>query len=401
MSVPIEQYIPEDFQDTIDLPPSSPELGPYELSKLNMGVTQQKRAAQKAMDSYNAAKAEAAKQMAKYKKKGATASQKAAATKARAAAMHEMEAMTARRNHALKLQSVAQNSVYKATGQFDKLLTGENRDAFAALQSMFGQMGLGSLAGKIFDYVKQGYGADTISLLLQDTKEYKERFAANDARAKAGLPVLSPADYLSAESSYRQILDSAGMPKGFYDNAADFRSWIAGDVSPTEIKSRVDMAMEAVDKTDPNYRAALYQMYGIQGQDLAAYFLDRKLAEPILKKQAAASAIGAAALRRGFGLSTLDLEGYASLGITGADAEQAYGQIATGFEDMLGIANRFGTSWSQREAEQEVFTPGAASTLGKDSAAEKGRSLKSQERAMFAGSRGSSSQGLAAGGGQR
>ncbi|MFJ2650875.1 hypothetical protein ACIO1C_29670 [Streptomyces sp. NPDC087420] len=401
MSVPIEQYIPEEFQDTIDLPAPGSELDPYAAVKFQGTVVSQRRTAAQAMDTYNKAKAEAAAQLAKYKRKGATAAQKTAATKARARALQDMKLQTGIRNNALKFQAAAQNGIYKATGQFDKLLTGANRDAYAALQSMFNQMGLGSLAPKIFDYVKQGYGADTIGLLLQDTKEYKERFAANDARAKAGLPVLNPAEYLAAETSYRQILDSAGMPKGFYDNPADFRSWIAGDVSPTEIKSRVDMATEAVDKTDPNYRAALYQMYGIQGQDLAAYFLDRKLAEPILKKQAAASAIGAAALRRGFGLNALDLEGYASLGITGADAEQAYGQIAGGFEQMLGIAGRFGTTWSQKEAEQEVFTPGAASAVGKDSAFEKGRSLKSQERAMFAGSRGSSTQGLAAGGGQR
>lgn len=293
--------------------------------------------------------------------------------------------------------TAAQGRVYEVTGQYDKLLTGANRDAFAALKSMFDQFGLGTLAPKIYEYVKQGYGADTIGLLLQDTKEYKGRFAANAARAKAGLAVLSPAEYLSAEAAYRQILSSAGMPKGFYDNPADFRSWIGGDVSPTEIKGRVDLAMEAVNKTDPTYRAALQQMYGVGESDLAAYFLDRKLAEPILKKQAAASAIGAAALRRGFTLNRLDLESYADLGLSAQEAEQAYGQIAGGFEAMLGLAGRYGTSWTQREAEQEVFTPGAAGSLGQQSAAEKGKGLRSQERAMFSGGAGASSRGLSAG----
>lgn len=139
------------------------------------------------------------------------------------------------------------------------------------------------------------------------------------------------------------------------------------------------------------------QMYGVGETELAAYFLDRKKAEPILKKQAAASAIGAAALRRGFNTSLLDMEGYASLGISGQEAEAAYGQIASGFESMLGIAGRYGSTWTQREAEQEVFTPGSAGSVGAESAAEKGKRLKSQERAAFAGGRGSSSQGLAAG----
>jgi hypothetical protein len=258
-------------------------------------------------------------------------------------------------------------------------------------------MGLGTLAGKIYDYVKQGYGADTISVLLQDTPEYKKRFAANDARVKAGLAVLSPADYLATEASYRQILSTAGMPKGFYDNPADFQNWIAGDVSPTEIKDRVDLATAATGQANPEYKNALYQMYGINEADLTAYFLDRKVAEPILKKQAAAGAIGAAALRRGFGANSLDLEGYATIGITADQAEQAYSQIADGFESMLGIAGRYGTSWDQRQAEQEVFTPGAAASVGAESASEKGKRLKSQERALFAGSQGSSTTGLNAG----
>ncbi|MFH9888564.1 hypothetical protein ACH4OQ_28415 [Streptomyces luteogriseus] len=140
-------------------------------------------------------------------------------------------------------------------------------------------------------------------------------------------------------------------------------------------------------------------MYGTNEADLTAYLLDRKRAEPILKKQAAAGAgaIGTAAIRRGFGANVLDLEGYATLGITADQAEQAYAQVSDGFEAMLGIVGRYGTSWSQREAEQEVFTPGAASTVKVESAAEKGKRLRSQERATFASGRGATIQGLNAG----
>jgi hypothetical protein len=276
-------------------------------------------------------------------------------------------------------------------------LTGPDRDAYLALTQEFKRFGLESLAGRIYEYVKEGYGADVIALMLQDTKEYKERFAGNEVRRKAGLAVLNPQEYLSAEASYRQILESAGMPRGFYDKPSDFTGWIGGDVSPQEIKSRVDMASEKLTQTDPTARNALKQMYGVGEGDLVAYFLDRKRAEPILKKQMSASAIGAAALRRGFNLNRLDLESYADLGITGQDAEAAYARIADSFEAMSGLANVYGTSWGQREAEQEVFTPGAAPSMGAESAFEKGKRLRSQERAAFSGGRGSSSQGLNAG----
>jgi hypothetical protein len=389
------QNVPDDFQNELDLPTPG-TVDTAALWKATTGVKSSQTTAAKAMAEYNKQKAVAAKAMAAYSKKGATKAQRAAATRTRNAALVKMQAQTATRNAALKAQGAAQNTVYEVSGQYDKLLQGANRDAFLALKSMFGQFGLDSLAGKIYDYVKQGYGADTIGLLLQDTKEYKTRFAGNEARTKAGLPVLSPADYLSTESAYRQILSSAGLPKGFYDNPADFTKWISDDVSPTEIKDRVDLAVAATGQANPEYKNALFQMYGINEADLTAYFLDRKRAEPILKKQAAAGAIGAAAIRRGFAANTLDLEGYATLGITADQAEQAYAQIADGFESMLGIAGRYGATWNQQKAEQEVFTPGAANG-GQEAASSEGKRLKSQERALFAGSRGSSIQGLNAG----
>lgn len=396
MSYPVEQNVPDEFDDELNLPEPG-QVDQWNLKKYTALRDKNKRQAATASWEYNKAKAQAARYLAASRKKGISKAQKAAAIVARRRALKDMTQLSKRRDAAVKAQTAAQGKVYETKGQFDKLLKGDHRDAYMALKSLFGQYGLDSLAGKIFEYVKGGYGADTIGLLLQDTKEYKERFAANEARAKKGLPVLNPAEYLSAESAYRQILSSAGLPKGFYDNAADFRGWIAGDVSPTEIKSRVDLAVEATQQANPAYKNALYQMYGIAEADLTAYFLDRKRAEPLLKKQATAAAIGAAALRRGFGANRKDLEGYATLGITGAQAEEGYGRIAEGFETMLGLAGRYGSSWSQRDAEQEMFTPGAARTVGSENAAEKGKRLKSQERAMFAGGRGSSSQGLNAG----
>lgn len=380
MSTPA-QYIPPEFQDELDLPEPGSNLSSV-------------AAAQKQLEARNRALAYERNRVKMYERaatrRGVSAAAKVILSRRVADAKKRLEA-------AQKNQAAAQNALYMAKGQYDKLLSGDNRDAYMALQALFTRYGLGSLAGKIYDYVKQGYGADTIGILLQDAQEYKERFAANEARVKAGLPVLTPAEYLAAESAYRQILDSAGMPKGFYDNPADFRQWIAADVSPSEIKSRVDLAVDAVRRIDPNYRGALFQMYGVAEGDLTAYFLDRKRAEPILKKQSAAASIGAAALRRGFAANVIDLESYADLGIGSADAEAAYSRIADSFESMLGLARRYGTTWTQREAEQEVFVPGAARSVGAESAFEKGKRLRSQERAMFAGGRGSTSQGLSAG----
>lgn len=396
MTTPIaDQNVPADFQRTIDLPEA--DIDPAAVAKAQGALAKEHAHTWKIQQNIGHAHKTISLIQAQLKNKHLPMKQRAKLEATLSAQQKYVDAQIAARKTSIKQYGVLQNKVYEASGQYDKLLKGENRDAFLALKSLFNTYGLGSLAGRIYDYVKQGYGADTISLLLQDTKEYKTRFAANEARAKAGLAVLSPADYLATEAAYRQVLSAAGLPKGFYDNPADFQRWISDDVSPTEIKDRVDLATAAVGQSNPAYRQALYQMYGINEADLTAYFLDRKTAEPILKKQAAAGAIGAAALRRGFGVNTADLEGYATLGITADQAEQAYSQIADSFSTMLGIAGRYGDFWDQRQAEQEAFTPGTAASVGQESASEKGKRLRSQERAMFAGQQGSSTAGLNAG----
>lgn len=181
---------------------------------------------------------------------------------------------------------------------FADALTGANRDAFVLLNSLFTSYGLGTLAPKIFSYIQNGYSADTISLLLQDTAEFKQRFAGNELRKKAGLAVLSPADYLATEASYRQVMASAGLPKNFYDQPSDFASWIGNDVSPTEIKSRVDLAVTNTTMQDPYVKAQLAAYYGIDDAHLTSYFLDQSKALPLLQKQEAAAQFGAEAARQ-------------------------------------------------------------------------------------------------------
>jgi hypothetical protein len=50
----------------------------------------------------------------------------------------------------------------------------------------------------------------------------RKRFAANAARAKKGLAELDPASYLQLENQYRQLLQSNGLPSGFYDQHRRF-----------------------------------------------------------------------------------------------------------------------------------------------------------------------------------
>jgi hypothetical protein len=207
-------------------------------------------------------------------------------------------------------------------------LSGSDRDAAAAVIQLFESYGLGSLAPKIVDFIQQGFSGDTLILLLQDTTEYETRFKGNEVRQQAGLPVLSPADYLRTEEGYRQALQSTGMPAGFYDSYEDFQKWISMDVAPAEIQHRADQARKLINTIDPLQRDILLRTTGLSVDDMAAYYLDTDVASPILERQIETVMLGAERERAGFDYSQTAAELLYGQGITVAQAREGYGRIA-------------------------------------------------------------------------
>ena len=259
-------------------------------------------------------------------------------------------------------------------------LTGADRDAAVALTALFKQYGLESLAPKIVDFIKQGYSADTISVLLADTDEYKKRFAANDARVKAGLPALTPQEYLATESAYREVMSQAGVPRGFYDQPSDFQSWIAADVSPTEIKTRVDAATDLVNNADKATRDYFAKYYS-KG-DMIAYALDQKRAAPLVGKQFEAAKIGGAAAAQGLQVGQQLSESLASEGVSRQQAQQGFGFVAAEKDNANNLASIYGQQgFTIADLANEVFLSDAG-------VADRRQKLASRERATFGGSSG-------------
>lgn len=275
-----------------------------------------------------------------------------------------------------------------ASDTTSKDLDPAKRDAYSYLLNLFKNFGLDSLAPKILEYVQQGYGPDTISLMLQDTPEYKQRFKANEERRKKNLPVLSPAEYTALEKTYRQILESNGMPSGFYDSLDDFSSWIGGDVSPTEILERVQAAARAVNNTDSAYLQSLRE-YGLGEGDLVAAMLDRDRALPLLQKTIREAEIGAEARRQSLRLSKERAGLFESMGVTGSEAAQAYqtiGGVLPTLEQLGDIYND--DSYDQSTIEDEL--------LGRSGLASQRRArLQAREQGSFSGSTGIGQKSLA------
>jgi hypothetical protein len=258
--------------------------------------------------------------------------------------------------------------------------------AKAILADQLAQWGLSALSGKLDGLIKD-YGSDNtaaIILNLKDTPEWQNRFSGNAARVKAGLAELSPAEYMATEQSYRQVMQQFGMPASFWDQSSDFATLIGNDMSPDELKTRAQDAQAVWLSTDPNVKQAWTQMYGLSDGAAIASILDPTKALPIVQRMTTASQIGGAALQNGMGLDSTRFEQYADLGVTQSQAQKAFGQMGQDFGTEKQLASRFGTDWSQAQAEQ--------ADLGlSGQAAAKQAQMYDAEKALF-GARGSADQ---------
>jgi hypothetical protein len=181
-------------------------------------------------------------------------------------------------------------------------------------------------------------------------------------------------------------MSQAGVPKGFYDQPSDFQAWIAGDVSPTEIKQRVDAATDLVnnaDKATKDYFAKYYTK-----GDMIAFALDQKRAAPLVGKAVEAAKIGGAAAAQGLDVG-LDLtERLAGEGVSRQQAQQGFGIVAKERETANNLASIYGEEgFSVADLANEVFLSDAG-------IADRRKKLASRERANFSGSSGVGSTSL-------
>jgi hypothetical protein len=291
-------------------------------------------------------------------------------------------------------------------------MTAGKIDAIAAISALLSSYGIGDLSASITEAVQKGYTSDTIQLIMQDPNSkdplavaFQTRFPANKARVTAGKPVLSAAEYLQAERSYTQVMQSYGVSN--LATRDKLNSFIANDVSAAEVSDRVGLAIDRVKNADPFVKASLAEYYPMLSQgDIVAAVLDPAEGLPSLKRKIQIAEIGGAAAVQGLktGLTSmseaskqfenvttgaLGAEALASFGITQEEARKGYqtvASIAPRSEFLSSISG--GEDYTRLQAEQEAF-------LGLASAKRARESLTEQERARFSGSAGTSKASLA------
>lgn len=238
---------------------------------------------------------------------------------------------------------------------------------------------------------------------IYNSDAYKKRFAANevikkrlaDGQGRPGDAMLTPKEYIDLENTYRQIMQDAEMPIGFYDSVSDFTNLIANGISAAELKGRVDTAHDALTNADDSVRNALQQFYGLTTGDMVAYLLDPTKAQPILmgktnnqyglnsadalQRAYRTSEVGAYATRQG-------LEGDKSLSEEivqlGQDdrAESAIRAAAGADAQLKRLGSLYGESLDYRDLVRESLNLSGGTTSGR-----KRKKLASKERAAFNG----------------
>lgn len=211
-------------------------------------------------------------------------------------------------------------------------------DAKNTIRAVLATYGLGELSDYLYSVYARGEvdvnNPDALVFAIREQPAYQKRFAANAARAKKGLAELDPASYLALENDYRRLLQSNGLPPGFYDQTEDFTALLEGDVSPQELQTRVQEGFRAVQDADPEVKRQMQELYGVNEAGLAAYFLDPAKAAPILTRQAEAAKIAARAKEQGrIQLLSATAEEIAARGITAQEAEAGF--TALGLQEGL------------------------------------------------------------------
>ena len=278
----------------------------------------------------------------------------------------------------------------------------ESQSAYDLVTSELTRLGLSSLVAPLRSIFESGItGGDSLRLALSQTPEYQTRFSANAKRIAAGLSALSPAEYIQLEDQYQNVMRNYGLPATYYTKDATgkqsgFDELLGGDVSATELEERLITAQDRVLKSNPEVLNALKTFYpGIEKGDILAYSLDPKNALKDIQRKVAAAEIGGAALAQGLATSATGAEELAGYGITKAQAQQ-------GFADVAQMAPRGGVlaeiyneaPYNQATATAEVF-----GTAGAADAAQKRRKLTALEEATFSGQSGLSQGALARNGG--
>jgi hypothetical protein len=205
--------------------------------------------------------------------------------------------------------------------------TSDQQSALADLTAILDQYGLGDMAQWAWGELTAGKSEAQVVLDLYQTQEFQQRFPGIQQRQQAGLPPISPGDYVNYEDSAAQILRAEGIDPTSAWARQEITGAIGSDVSLNELQQRAHMASQAAFQMPQAVRDTLQRDYGVAAGDIARMFLDTTTPEPQLAQEFMAAQIGGAGALAGYQTNRQVDERLAADGVT-------FGQAQQGFTDL-------------------------------------------------------------------
>lgn len=255
-----------------------------------------------------------------------------------------------------------------------------------------------------------------LQVIANDTtpqgREYREalfrRFPAirlqqeeNARRASAGetpLPVVTAAEYVALEQSYRTALTD--LP-GNFASRENIDRWVAGRVAPAEIDRRVNVARQYIaSSVNPAVKEELRNQYGLSDMEMVAYVLADPKSRGDLElewtERERRANVGAAARTQGLALSESmrnEIAAQNDQSTSFGQMSMLMGQVAREQPTYEKLGAMAGEATSTDDLLREEFN-----LSGSSEASRMRKRLASQERGRFSGSTGLGRGSLAAGG---
>lgn len=266
------------------------------------------------------------------------------------------------------------------------------QSAVSYLTDLLNQYGLDELIPTVADLVKEwGNNSNVIVSKLRQTTAYRQRFAGNEQRIKNGYNAISEAEYLSAEDAIKTTMRRYGLADDYYSRDK-LATLIGGDVSATEVDSRIGQAKKVIDNADPNIKSSLVSLYGASMSDMLGYVLAPETALEVVQRRVNAGFASGVALGAGIDLGVGLSEQVGDL--TMGDERTLRAQFAN-IGDLARSTSRLASIDNEAVSSQDVVR----GEFGIDQQADqKVKRLQSRERARFSGQSATGSSTLSGGG---
>ena len=246
----------------------------------------------------------------------------------------------------------------------------QRKSAFEITKERFAQAGMAELGDEIVK-IYQGTGVDRFGkafdeiptssegfyLALINTKSYYDRFGkVNEDRLANGFKALDEKTIVGMEDEYQKTMQAYNAPKGFYDQTADFQTFLKNNYNVTDVANTMQAYSDFVKSTNQGIRDQLKELYGIGDEALTAYFADPTKGQPILEAIAGKNMNTAAALISGLSKEQAGIgQQYGAGNLTYGQQRQAYSKVQKDLQTTGALAQIYGESYGAQEAISAEF----------------------------------------------